>query len=152
MANLTQLRSGAVLYNVDHSVGRFGRNRMTDVQLVQVLLNALIKDIKATGRGLPGSAPIPELLSEDGICGSNTMAAILWYQKSQSGVAKDATVNSIDASEQYGTPGNYNYYTLWGINVMLEARNALPSQFDITIQPLASEVRRFSKKLHVWLG
>jgi hypothetical protein len=152
MASVTQLRSGAVLYNVTHSVGRFGRNRKTDVQLVQVLLNALIKHIKSTGLNLPGGQPIPELLPENGVCDSKTIVTILWYQQSQSGMARDATVNSMDFSETYGRPGNYNYYTIWGLNAILEARKALLSQSDITVEPLASEVRKFPKKLHVWIN
>jgi hypothetical protein len=153
MASVMQLRSGAVLYNVSHSVGKFGRNRKTDVQLLQVLLNALIRHIKSTGMNLPGGQPVPELLPENGVCDSKTMDAILWYQQSQSGMATDATVNSIDStdlSEKYGRPGNYKYYTMWALNAILEARKALPSQSDITVEPLASEVRKFPKKLHVW--
>ena len=42
MATLTTLRNLDVIFNVDHSVGKHGRNHKGDVQLVQYLLNLVI--------------------------------------------------------------------------------------------------------------
>jgi hypothetical protein len=43
MAMITRFKSGDVIFNVSHSVGKFGRNLKGDVQLVQFLLNKIIE-------------------------------------------------------------------------------------------------------------
>jgi hypothetical protein len=152
MAKISKLRSGEVILNVDHSVGRFGRNRMVDVQLVQFLLNRLIDTITHVGPISDPPLPAPEALKTDGICGPKTIAAILWYQKSNnssgSTLAEDATVNNVEVIHYGPFPGG-KLYTLWAIQSYLEIRNALPrSTADIPVQPLASELAKwFSKGL-----
>jgi hypothetical protein len=152
MAKVTQLRDSVynveIIYNVDHSVGKFGRNRKADVQLVQVLLNALIETTKRVGPvsrnpDLLHPDPAPEPLRPDGICGPKTKAAILWFQKSGTG-ALDETINSVDDVGRYGKPGHYRTYTLWSLNMMLAGRHALPAKSAITVEPLASELRKFA--------
>ncbi len=69
MPSITKLPTGEVILNVDHSVGRYGRNRMVDVQLVQLLLNLLIETTKHTGPISDPPLPAPEPLKPDGICG-----------------------------------------------------------------------------------
>jgi hypothetical protein len=148
MAAITRFETGSVIFNVDHSVGKFGRNRTTDVQLVQVLLNKLIQDIHDSGEG-ESPLPVPELLATDGICGTKTIAAILWFQKSLNYggvkfVAEDATINHAD-EEMYGPPKNNDlFYTIWNINERLATRNALPQTAgEITVQPLRSELEKY---------
>ena len=43
MATLTLLRNQDVIFNVEHSVGKYERNHAADVQLVQYLLNLVIE-------------------------------------------------------------------------------------------------------------
>jgi len=146
MAKVTQLRDTVydveIIYNVDHSVGKFGRNRTADVQLVQILLNALIETIPRVGPISHNPDPAPERLRPDGICGPKTKAAILWFQKSRTG-AQDGTINSVEPVGRYGKPGHYGTYTLWMLNDWLAGRHALPSKSAITVEPLASELRKF---------
>jgi hypothetical protein len=134
MAKVTQLRDGIydveIIYNVDHSVGKFGRNRMTDVQLVQVLLNALIETTARVGPlsgDLLHPEPAPEPLRPDGICGPKTKAAILWFQKSTID-ALDETINSVESVARYGKPGHYRVYTLWMLNMNLALRHGPAGQ------------------------
>jgi len=143
MAKITQFSNGTIIYNVDHSVGKFGRNHKSDVQLVQMLLNALIENIKNSG-GRISIDPLLDILTVDGICGSDTMAAIIWYQKAHPRLAKDATMNSVGDAGTYGAP--HKAYTLNTLNVELGMRFALPSKSAITIEPLASELRKFGKQ------
>jgi len=150
MPSITKLRSGEVILNVDHSVGRFGRNRMLDVQLVQFLLTLLI-EIETAKRTGPLSDPVPEPLKADGICGPKTIGAILWFQKlrnSRHYLAEDATVNHVEVIHYGPYPGG-KLYTLWALQMALEVRNKLPrSTADILVQPLASELAKwFSKGL-----
>jgi hypothetical protein len=114
MAAITRFKDGTVIFNVDHSVGKFGRNRRIDVQLVQFLLNKLIQNIKDTGMG-ESPLPVPELLVTDGICGTKTIAAILWCHKSENywykggfkTGAEDSTINHVVI---YGPNGNALFY------------------------------------------
>lgn len=147
MPSITKLPTDEVILNVDHSVGRFGRNRMVDVQLVQFLLNQLIETTKHTGPISDPPRPAPEPLKPDGICGSKTIAAILWCQKSINSwgtVAEDATVNRVEVI-RYGSPSKL--YTLWEIQSILEIRHALPrSAADIPVEPLRSELAKWFAK------
>jgi hypothetical protein len=151
MPTITKLPTGEIILNVDHSVGRYGRNRMVDVQLVQFLLNSLIETTKHTGPISDPPLPAPEPLKTDGICGSKTIAAILWLQKSTNielaaTLAEDATINRIEVM-RYGSPSKL--YTLWQIQMILGGRNALPrSAADVPVQPLALELSKsFDKGL-----
>ena len=65
MPTISRLKTGEVILNVDHSVGKFGRNRRTDVQLVQLLLNSLIDTTKHTGPISDPPLPAPEPLKLD---------------------------------------------------------------------------------------
>jgi hypothetical protein len=150
MAAITRFETGSVIFNVDDSVGKFGRNRTTDVQLVQVLLNKLIQNIHDTGEE-ESPLPVPDLLATDGICGAKTIAAILWCQKSLNYgledkfklVAEDATINHADDGT-YGPPKAMLFYTIWNINYLLEDRNILPQTAgEITVQPLRSELEKY---------
>jgi hypothetical protein len=147
MAKVTQLRDTVynveIIYNVDHSVGKFGRNRTADVQLVQILLNAPIETIPRVGPISLNPDPVPERLRPDGICGPKTKAAILWFQKPRTG-ALDETIDSVEPVGRYGRPGHYRTYTLWSLNMVLAHRHGLPAKSDITIEPLASELRKFA--------
>jgi hypothetical protein len=149
MPSITKLPTGEVILNVDHSVGRYGRNRMVDVQLVQFLLNQLIETTKHTGPISDPPLPAPEPLKPDGICGSKTIAAILWVQKSTNSdgrayLAEDATVNHVEVI-RYGSPSKL--YTLWEIQSILEIRHALPrSAADIPVEPLRSELSKWFDK------
>ena len=151
MPTITKLPTGEVILNVDHSVGRYGRNRMVDVQLVQFLLNQLIETTKHTGPLSDPPLPAPEPLKTDGICGSKTIAAILWVQKSTNSagkayLAEDATVNHVEVIHYGPYPGG-KLYTMWQIQMILEGRNALPrSAADIPVQPLASELSKWFDK------
>jgi hypothetical protein len=152
MAAITRFKDGTVIFNVDHSVGKFGRNRRTDVQLVQFLLNKLIQNIKDTGMG-ESPLPVPELLVTDGICGTKTIAAILWCHKSENywykggfkTGAEDSTINHVD-NVIYGPNGNALFYSMWNIQNHLQSRNALPhTATEITVQPLGSELEKYFK-------
>ena len=147
MAKITQFPEGIVIYNVDHSVGKFGRNHKSDVQLVQVLLNALINNIKMAGNGI-SKDPVPDILAVYGICGPTTIEAILWFQKASPSLAKDATMNSVDDAGYYGAsaPARRKAYTLRMLNSELLIRSAMPSKSAIVNEPLASELRKFSKE------
>jgi lysozyme family protein len=84
---------------IDHSVGRHGRNRRDDVQLIQFLLNAANNYV-----GGHFFNPRPEDLHVDGVCGEKTLAAILLYQKNINSVwpntlVEDGTVNATKKSE-----------------------------------------------------
>jgi hypothetical protein len=146
MPTITKLPTGEVILNVDHSVGRFGRNRRIDVQLVQFLLNLLIDTTKRVGPISNPALPAPEPLETNGVCESKTIAAILWVQKSTNSgghayLAEDATVNHVVVIH-YGSPSKA--YTLWEIQMILEIRNALPrSAADIPVGPLRSELARW---------
>jgi hypothetical protein len=146
MPTITKLPTGEVILNVDHSVGRFGRNRRVDVQLVQFLLNLLIDTTKHFGPISNPALPTPEPLEMNGVCESKTIAAILWVQKStnsggQAYLAEDATVNHVEVM-RYGSPSKV--YTLWEIQMILELRHALPrSAADIPVGPLRSELARW---------
>ena len=142
MAKITQFSDGSVIYNVDDSVGKFGRNHKSDVQLVQLLLNAFIRNILWTGKSI-STDPVPDMLEVNGICGSNTRTAILWYQKAFPGLAHDATMNSVEGSGSYGPLDRL--YTLAALNNDLFLRRALPSKSVIIVEPLASELRKFSR-------
>ncbi len=147
MAKISKLPSGEVILNVDHSVGRFGRNRMVDVQLVQFLLNLLIDTTKHTGPISLPPLPAPEPLKTDGTCGSKTIAAILWVQKSVnsggSTLAEDATINNVEVIHYGPYPGG-KLYTMWEIQNILEIRKVLPrSTAAIPVQPLASELAKW---------
>jgi hypothetical protein len=151
MATLTRHPNGDVIFNVDHSVGKHGRNRLTDVQLVQYLLNRMISDVHSSGFGL-SSARVPESLEVDGICGEKTIAAILWFQKGRNDgppngikfVAEDATINHA-GNTMYG-PGPKKFYTMWDLNLALSVRKALPAPEDIMIEPLRAELDKASAK------
>jgi hypothetical protein len=147
MARLTELKTGQIFYNVDHSVGKFGRNRFTDVQLVQWLLNLVIGDIVTNGNAL-SSDPVPEPLNVDGICGSKTKATILWFQQAQLGSGPlDETINSIDATGYMGHHHKFYYtYTMVNLNNELASRFALPDPLEFGIEPLGSELRKSGKK------
>jgi hypothetical protein len=145
MARLTELKTGQIFYNVDHSVGKLGRNRFTDVQLVQWLLNLIIGDIVTNGNAL-SSDPVPEPLNVDGICGSKTRAAILWFQKAQLALgALDETINSIDALG-YKSHHQKFLYTMVQLNDELASRFALPDPWEFGIEPPGSELRKSGKK------
>ena len=80
------------LYAIDHSVGYGGRNRMDDVQLIQILVNRYITATETiakeqgptwdTSRVLNSSGRVIDNLDVDGQCGPLTLAAILAVQKS----------------------------------------------------------------------
>jgi hypothetical protein len=158
MPSISRLKSGDVILNVDHSVGKFGRNRMADVQLVQLLLNLLIDTTKHVGPISDPPLPAPEPLKLDGICGPKTIAAILWVQKSAnsgggSSFVEDATVNHVETVHFGPFPGG-KLHIMWRIQSQLEIRNALPrSVADIPVQPLASELAPwFAKGLALKTG
>jgi len=153
MPTISRLKTGEVILNVDHSVGKFGRNRRADVQLVQLLLNSVIDTTKHTGPISNPPLPAPEPLKLDGICGPKTIAAILWVQKSSnsgggSTFGEDATVNRVEANHVGPFPGG-KLHIIWEIQSILGIRDALPrSVADIPAQPLASELaKEFSKGL-----
>jgi len=141
MAKITVIPTDFVIYNVDHSVGRLGRNRRSDVLLVQTLLNALIRNILWTNKA-HSKDPLPNPLSVSGICDKKTTVAILWFQKGYARLARDATMNSVEGSGTYG-PRDTDY-TLVTLNSELMTRRAMPSKSVIVIEPLASELRKFS--------
>jgi hypothetical protein len=151
MATLTRLPNGDVIFNVDHSVGKHGRNRLTDVQLVQYLLNRMISDVHSSGDSLSSARP-PESLEVDGICGEKTIGAILWFQKARNAgppngmkfVAEDATINHA-GNTMYG-PSPNKFYTMWDLNSMLDIRKALPAPEDIGIEPLRTELEKATAK------
>src|SRR5262245_60982351 len=94
---------------IDHSVGRHGRNLRDDVLLIQFLLNQ---------SGSYKNRPKVEL-SLDGICGPDTRAAILQFQKAVNvehgykELIEDATVSSIKGDF---VPGTAHFTTLYMLN------------------------------------
>src|SRR5215510_2823866 len=84
---------------IDHSVGKKGRNRHDDVQVVQFLLNSANHQGVSFFEGAMKSD-----LVVDGICGPLTLDAIASYQKTinkGAGVkdmVEDGTVNAIQAT------------------------------------------------------
>jgi hypothetical protein len=139
MAMITRTRDGEVIFNVSHSVGRFGRNRTGDVQLIQFLLNKIIDKWKKEGH------PAPDQLSIDGICGPKTIGAILWFQKDLDPtglMGADATVNHAD--EAFYFLSQYKLYTIWQMNNWLSAWKLIPKTTDVVIQPLRSELDKYA--------
>lgn len=94
--NHAGIETGTQYFVIDHSVGRMGRNRIDDVQLVQVLINRAIDAREEEIKRLSTNDLIaPELknrryvdsagepiakLKVDGKCGPKTIAAILAIQ------------------------------------------------------------------------
>jgi hypothetical protein len=92
-------------------------------------------------------------IQPDGICGTKTIAAILWCQKSENywykggfkTGAEDSTINHAD-NVIYGPNGNALFYSMWNIQNHLQSRNALPhTAAEITVQPLGSELEKYFK-------
>ena len=111
-----QLGRDVTIYAIDHSVGVYGRNRMDDVQLIQIMINAYIdrkeeayKDHPANdARVVDDSGRTIDKLVVDGNCGSRTLAAIVATQKSLNkwkGCAVDGQIDAIDEGglSQYNT-------------------------------------------------
>jgi len=146
MARVTKLPNGDIIFNVDHSVGTHGRNHKTDVQLVQFLLNRHFEFMAETAQMLDdaGFKP-PEKLAVDGVCGPKTKAAILWFQK-RTGQVQDGTMNRVDDDGVFGKPGDRRIYALWFLNNALDRNRLLPSKSDISVQPLAAELSKFTDK------
>jgi hypothetical protein len=149
MATLTLLPNLEVIFNVDHSVGKNGRNHnRADVQLVQYLLN-LILVRPALLRHLPGLSP-PKPLVTNGICTRETNDAILWFQKAMNSffgptLAEDGTVNNAD-NTRYGTI-HKTRYTIYMLNWYLSKDSHFPLQAgDIPLQPLRSELEKGLRK------
>jgi peptidoglycan hydrolase-like protein with peptidoglycan-binding domain len=94
--NHAGIEKGTQYFVIDHSVGRMGRNRVDDVQLVQILINRAIDAREEAIQRLSTNDLIaPELrnrrfvdsagdpiarLKVDGKCGPKTIAAILAFQ------------------------------------------------------------------------
>jgi len=148
MATLTLLRNLDVIFNVDHSVGKYGRNHTADVQLVQYLLNLVIA--KPGGLELTPLG-VPKLLVTSGICARETNDAILWFQKANNslfnvGLAEDATINHAD-DLSYPLP-HRSRYTIYHLNHWLKLGGRLPLKVaDIPpFQPLRSELEKGLRK------
>ena len=66
------------LYTIEGAVGRGGENRRDDVLLVQLFLRVQMEE---GGTEAPYRPPGRNPLAIDGICGTDTMAYILYYQE-----------------------------------------------------------------------
>jgi hypothetical protein len=144
MATLTLLRNLDVIYNVDHSVGKYGRNHnKADVQLVQYLVNLVIAKPSFLGHA---PFPVPQPLVTNGICTQATNDAILWVQKAANsvlkvGLAEDATINHAE-NLSYSSP-HTAHYTIWFLNFHTRNNHLLPLRAaDIPLQPLRSELEK----------
>jgi peptidoglycan hydrolase-like protein with peptidoglycan-binding domain len=102
-----------VFYNVDAAVGQFCPNRRNDVYLVQFLINA-IWDRKDAGGLLVGVAgkPAPRV---DGICGTETVAAIRQFQGYYGASFVDGRVDPVPPGQDFG-PLHHQIYTMIGLN------------------------------------
>lgn len=113
-----QLGLNVTIVAIDHSVGRGGRNRMDDVQLIQVLINRHIDETEEVHKQLPGPSYDTRVVDKrgrtiddlvvDGRCGTLTLAAILATQRSLDkwkGCAVDGRIDAIPdgAASQYKT-------------------------------------------------
>jgi hypothetical protein len=109
-----QMGKDVRIFAVDHSVGSGGRNKMDDVQLIQMQINRYIETNAVISKKTPGWTP--RLVSKsggqvaklgvDGLCGPLTLAAILAVQRSLNiwhGCAVDGTISAIpeDGPSQY---------------------------------------------------
>lgn len=150
MATLTLLPNGDVIFNVDHSVGKYGRNHSrADAQLVQYLLNLIIAH-PAFYRDVP-DLPLPQPLVTNGISTHQTNETILWFQKASNSIfngvarlAEDATINHA-GSPYYGK--DYKQYTIYMLNWYLGVGGNLPLRVeDILLQPLRSDLEKGLKK------
>ena len=146
MAKVTRFELGDVIFNVDHSVGRFGRNLFGDVQLVQFLLNRAFENIYPSLQYL---TPGIETLVIDGICGSKTRAAILAYQKFLNAqmlkIPEDATVNSADDMFWGPDSDHWTSYTIYHLNqeCLHDGKAQLKSLSDIPVAPLRSTLEKW---------
>jgi peptidoglycan hydrolase-like protein with peptidoglycan-binding domain len=111
--NHAGIEKGTQYFVIDHSVGRLGRNRIDDVQLVQVLINRAIDTREEEIQRLSTNDLIsPELrnrryvdangnpiakLVVDGKCGPKTCAAILALQNYYGKLSPnaDGTINAV---------------------------------------------------------
>jgi hypothetical protein len=150
MAKLTRLADGGLIFNVDHSVGRSGRNLKVDVQLVQVLLNVRMETVNGI---------FPKKLDPSGICNNDTISAILGYQKylNQDQVIldlpmlpEDATINNADGTSGMWGPlgGHRTVYTIVRLSneCINDPSTSLKSIGDILVQPLRSTLEPWVKK------
>jgi len=105
--------NGLIFIKIDHSVGKGGSNRYSDVQMIQFLLNAAHLDIANDFR-------MPALLALDGICGPKTLSAILDYQtlKKTSMFPLFMVDGLVSATNQAGFVGRHSlgFSTLYNLN------------------------------------
>jgi hypothetical protein len=124
---------------IDHPVGPRARNRKDDVQLVQFLLN--FSNSTPVGyffRAL--SAP----LAVDGNCGTETLAAILAYQKrvnQQHGFRLMADDGTVHASQRPMITDPIGIATIWTLNQdFWFGLQYQVQEVDVSLHPLLSLV------------
>ena len=103
---------GMVFLKIEHSVGKGGRNRYADVQLIQFLLNVIHLD--------PGSSfRMPAVLVIDGICGQRTLSAILAYQQNKIREFPLAAADGVVTATRHAlftNPRSFGYSTIMSLN------------------------------------
>jgi peptidoglycan hydrolase-like protein with peptidoglycan-binding domain len=104
-----------IFYGVDAAVGTACLNYRDDVYLVQFLLSLIWSKRDPQTGDLVGAAgkPAPKV---DGICGSETVAAIRRFQEFYGASVVDGRVDPVPPGQQYG-PVQHKPYTLIGLNV-----------------------------------
>jgi peptidoglycan hydrolase-like protein with peptidoglycan-binding domain len=157
------IEKGAQFFVIDHSVGRAGRNRVDDVQLVQFLINRAIdireEEIKANQTN---ELITPELknrrfvdrngrplakLVVDGKCGPKTVQAIFAFQNfyGQLSPVADGTISAVSDPNRIEYVGGANakaprgYYlknTMYVLSVM--AQGGAPHS---PVFPILAEVK-----------
>jgi hypothetical protein len=136
-----------LMFWIEHSVGKGGSNRPADVQMIQFILNVVHLDLLNSFR-------MRSLLQWDGICGPQTLNAIVAYQehkKDEGGrwplFAIDGLVTAHRASFMAPTKGGYHFgfSTLFNLNWdFMEAIPRVNQAFALvggyTAEPLYSTV------------
>lgn len=137
---------GRSFFVIDHSVGRAGRNRRDDTQLVQILINRVIDlreeyirtqpHVPWTRMTGPHGQPIAKLVV-DGICGIKTCEAILAFQRLRANMSKDGTISAItNPDHDFYVSGRYSMANSMYILAIYSQDWIKTSIFDIHVEPL----------------
>jgi hypothetical protein len=158
---------GKVFFVIDHSVGRTGRNLRDDVQLIQILLNRYFVSAKHfadyeesqppssdpnLARFFRDQVPVDakgrriESIRVDGICGPETLGAILAFQQAKKRVVGmapqvDGLVNAVGIAGQDTFVDPHRYLKLRTMWLLCGTTSSGPPPLgidEIDVEPLRS--------------